>query len=538
MISNSRSRQWALATAVVGLLLLLGGCGGADDSDEAGTAATGSPVPPEDSGGKPAVVLGPDGMGAPVIFGLEASVHSLERPGMVTLTALVSGQGSALEKVEFHEVGKDGPVAVDASPPYTVDLPLGLADNGQRTYFVKAYGSAAGSVADASDRPVRVSVSIPANTLSFGGSARSELGYAAPGTVFGIAPDPHDPARFFAYSPYGAPAPVGFQFASVLDYRAGRTQTIDGVDAALAVDPKRVGRLVGLDRVSSSDLALRTSDDAGASWTTRPVSGSFGTNDDQIVATAYLDLLYSPSGHRLYVFAALGSSISTGWSFAVSADDGATWSTPRAGLPKGGAVGPVAVSAADPAVVYAQAHSRLHRSDDAGATFGAGLSLPVVTGLPNRLRMAADPFDARRLVVAGLTWEASSNRLAATIHRSLDGGRTWVAAALPAFPGRLPNTLASPLPFGPIGFSPSTPGLVYVPLAFGTDGGSVLRSTDGGATWTLRSYFDPSARGEAVRSEPTAFVVARTAQDGGVSLLVGGGAPALRDGVLRFIDRP
>ncbi|HYJ59921.1 MAG TPA: hypothetical protein VE032_00475 [Actinomycetota bacterium] len=85
--------------------------------------------------------------------------------------------------------------------------------------------------------------------------------------------------------------------------------------------------------------------------------------------------------------------------------------------------------------------------------------------------VAVDPTDPAVLLAGG---DLSG------FHRSTDGGATW----------RTSNTgLTSPeqLSVAAIAFSPATPGLVYGAVGVRGRGGGLVASTDGGVTWSLRS---------------------------------------------------
>lgn len=220
-------------------------------------------------------------------------------------------------------------------------------------------------------------------------------------------------------------------------------------------------------------------DDGGTTW--RPAGGGLPGVATQAVAVGEGGLLYAG-----LVFGGV----------ATSRDGGATWSAGSA-TPELDSVLALALDAAGPQIAYAGTYSgHVLRTEDAGATWSvaaAGLPRATVWGLaahPERAGrvLAATEVGVYRLAAAD--WRLSSSGLPNTGVRTLvyapsdsrivyagldrggawasaDGGRSWRAAGL----GHL--TVVS------VAVSSSDPATVYAATARG----GAFRSDDGGDTW-------------------------------------------------------
>ncbi|MGH9366277.1 MAG: hypothetical protein ACRD3M_01225 [Thermoanaerobaculia bacterium] len=136
---------------------------------------------------------------------------------------------------------------------------------------------------------------------------------------------------------------------------------------------------------------------------------------------------------------------------------------------------PLAADPRDSLAVYAGASSNLYKTLDGGTTWGIVGSLPA--GSPV-FSLAIDPTGQR--VYAG-------SQGVADVFRSVDGGSTWEALSFGGSLGAYPRSLA---------VDPSNAGIVYAGLARdGLPGGSLLKSTDSGATWTATIAGLPTAGG-------------------------------------------
>jgi photosystem II stability/assembly factor-like uncharacterized protein len=257
---------------------------------------------------------------------------------------------------------------------------------------------------------------------------------------------------------------------------------------------------------------LWRSDDAGATWASvsLPPLGS----GERLGAV-------DPTNHTIvYVSGADG--------LYKSSDDAATWTPVLPGNVQG-----VVVSAADPRVVYAitlRGSLVFHRSRDGGATWE---EFPIEIGaspcVSSVILLQAHPTDAQRVFRTagcyagrnfgdglweshdqGTTW-AQTFRVQGTFPRRLAGGeggapqRFYLAAggAVPGARAQLARSdddgqtwreltslpLAANAAIGGLVFDPATPDRLWVAIG----GRGVLRSDDGGATWTAVGSPGPGA---------------------------------------------
>jgi photosystem II stability/assembly factor-like uncharacterized protein len=156
----------------------------------------------------------------------------------------------------------------------------------------------------------------------------------------------------------------------------------------------------------------------------------------------------------------------------VSRDGGASWTSRPL------AAGVLAVSAADPATLYANGTAAdavgpgnddlVQRSTDRGATW---TTLLHVTG-GTVTAIGTDPADPQRIVVAHEQFDADS-RVAVELLWTADGGATWQVGDLPLPPTAKAASVRNflPDPLVPHGFLAGTSAGAYA-------------SADGGATWT------------------------------------------------------
>jgi|GEM_PF-6764028 len=208
------------------------------------------------------------------------------------------------------------------------------------------------------------------------------------------------------------------------------------------LDPSRL--LLGNANPAGGVLA---SQDGGASWSI----GGYGLFDAKVSALAATPdgILFASASNSLYQ-AAAGSS---------------TWQAVLQGpfLPTAGAL---TIDPTDPRTVYSGVIdstffglSVLDKSTDGGATWDE-LDVPAAVAAVNDL--VVDPNDPRILYAAVLTYPASPTG----ILKSQDAGATW-------------TLLPAPVGAGELALDPSTsPSTVYVA------NGSLQKSSDGGATWT------------------------------------------------------
>jgi photosystem II stability/assembly factor-like uncharacterized protein len=129
---------------------------------------------------------------------------------------------------------------------------------------------------------------------------------------------------------------------------------------------------------------------------------------------------------------------------------------------------------------WVASNSTLLVSADGGATWSAG-TVPTV---PGSQQTVLDVFDASHVwalttdeLGTGVSGNITGDKLALTVHRSTDGGRTW--ADIP-ISGNYPGSLQA------LHFLDADRGYLLIsPGRFGIQTSTLLRSTDGGLTWQV-----------------------------------------------------
>ena len=260
---------------------------------------------------------------------------------------------------------------------------------------------------------------------------------------------------------------------------------------------------------AGTETGLFRSDDGGATW--RQFSQGLGG--------AVLALAFSPSSAQI-VYAGVSNLFERG-GVLKSGDGGRSWTFSSRGISALN-VESVAVDPADPARLWVLANKVPFRSTDRGRTWERVRPGPGSGDSP-AAKIAVDPLDGsivylvlpdgtlRRTRDGGQTWEAagrlggipvSGNLLyqglqlvidpqqpetlyAAQdgIAKSTDGGATW--ALLPGDP--------SDLVFFDLVLSQSSPMTLYGTGGGGQGGNRVVRTVDGGATWTRQQQGLPGA---------------------------------------------
>lgn len=344
-----------------------------------------------------------------------------------------------------------------------------------------------------------------------GGTTFTEL-FKAPvlsGSVSDFAVAPGDPSRMYLAVPNGGftSADRGATWTPLPPLPVGQIRDVEvsPADAGAAF----VGSHRGLFRLG------------GASW--RVASRGIAGQEIRGLAVA-------PSRPRTVYAGTWGDGV------ARSRDAGATWR--RAGLP-GTIVYSLAVAPRAPGTVLAAVAGGVARTRDGGAHWSAGKRLPrddyrAVAIAPSAPRVAyAGTFESGlfRTGDGGRSWRRT--KLGATIfsiavhprrprtlwaagaglYRSRNGGRTW--KTLP---------IDSGIELDAVVVDPRHPRVLYL----GIDGGAVIKSTDGGDSWSAPIARPPLSSVEAIAIDPRH---PGTAYAGGYDAEVTG-----RGGVFRTID--
>ena len=169
----------------------------------------------------------------------------------------------------------------------------------------------------------------------------------------------------------------------------------------------------------------------------------------------------------------------------VTPDGGTSWSPSNKGIKAyflpdpypeyGQCVHKVAADASGPAVLYAQNHHGVYRSDDAGATWTS-----IADGLPSDFGFVMLAHPRRAGTVWVLPLEADGRRIPPDgrlrLHRSTDGGGSWTEVGNGLPDGVWTSVLRDAACIADAGDAPV--------IAFGTRDGCVYASTDEGASFT------------------------------------------------------
>jgi len=294
----------------------------------------------------------------------------------------------------------------------------------------------------------------------------------------------------------------GATWRSVLE---GQGQKITSVEFALA-DPS-------IAYAASVDSFYR-SEDGGITWTAA-AGGGTGWGPPGVRAGFPIDLQVDPRDpDRLFANNYGGGNF-------LSEDGGCTWSVASTGY-TGAQVRDVAVSPADPSIVYAAARSGLFSSASGGAEW-SGLSFQPHASLEWYV-VAFDPQNGLRVLAAN-NWER-------TLLETTDRGRSWHPIA------NCPGTKAS---WRAVAFAPSNPRVVYAgSSAFFSSGTfddtipafGIQVTQDGGATWRSASDLlsqDANVAALAVHPEDPLLAYAATGNHGILKTIDGGRTWAARN---------
>jgi photosystem II stability/assembly factor-like uncharacterized protein len=225
---------------------------------------------------------------------------------------------------------------------------------------------------------------------------------------------------------------------------------------ALAIDPKTPATLYASASTSTGG-GLYKSTDGAATWT-QVLNDKSGLLVIQSIA---IDA-QTPSTVRIGTFSA---------GVMTSIDGGASFAASSASLPKYG-VNVVAINPTNPAVVYAATTNGIFTTTTSGAGWSAannGLALTSVTAV------TVDPSSPTTIYAGTRT---------SGIFKTTDGGATW--ASIYTGLGQTGNAASSVPQVAAIAIDPQTRSTLYAATQT-TQSSGVLKSTDGGATWTPRA---------------------------------------------------
>jgi photosystem II stability/assembly factor-like uncharacterized protein len=244
----------------------------------------------------------------------------------------------------------------------------------------------------------------------------------------------------------------------------------------LAADPARDGTLY-----ATTFNGLFKSTDGGANWAGPVLAGAFlafrisPSSPDILYAARDQQVLKSTDGGAHWTATSFAGSASVLAVDPVDArvvyaggfrsdDGGATWVEARAGLenPNGGflSLKALAIDPRQPATLYAATFGGIFKSVDRGATWS-----PVWTG------PAGAFFDPEKLAIDPASGTVYALDRSYGVFRSADGGASWTPV-LPVYGAR------------DLAVDGRSPGRIYV----GTEAGGVYRSDDSGSSWTVANH--------------------------------------------------
>ena len=162
------------------------------------------------------------------------------------------------------------------------------------------------------------------------------------------------------------------------------------------------------------------------------------------------------------------------------------------GGPLGGSVYCLVADPSRPATLYAGTDQGVYKSDDGGTTWrpsNSGLSLYRVQTI------AIDPVSPTTLFAGTITPNGVES---VGIFKSADGGATWTDDNVGLID---PFTGISPLDVEGLAFDPRHPGTIWA----GTRFSDIFESTDGGITWTARTFggFNVALETSSFRFDPS-----------------------------------
>jgi len=232
-------------------------------------------------------------------------------------------------------------------------------------------------------------------------------------------------------------------------------------------DPRNAYAAAALPVAGLLKSGVFRSEDGGATW-------KLGEN--LLTGQMPTHLLIDPRSPRTLYAALLGAYPATLLGLFKSTDGGGAWS--RAGLAT--MVTALAMDPSDSATIYVATVEGIFKSADAAATWSAACQFlaPGGTACPMELMttraLAIDPGNSATLYAAAqgaMCLSEANQAYDCGVFKSVDGGRTWR------------NTPAEGSVLA-IAIDPQTPSTVYAAGSKAPFGGHILKSADGGGSWS------------------------------------------------------
>ena len=263
-------------------------------------------------------------------------------------------------------------------------------------------------------------------------------------TVNSIAIDPKIPTTLYAGTKSGL-----FRFTN-----SGTTWTKVSFPVALT-GGKVVGEMI-VDPKTSATMyqncvnGVLCSHDSGMTWHTASSTSTIGSVSHIAIDPKTPSILYASVAKKIFR----------------STNSGATW-TAEATLPCTNGVNCLIVDHITPTTLYAGTDAGIFRSTDSGANWTA-----ANTGLTNMMisSLTIDPVIHTTLYLG-----------ADYFYRSTDSGDHWTAMVVKTGPDQMDSIVA-------LAINPANPSIMYAASTYGDFQQilcRILRSTDGGSTWTI-----------------------------------------------------
>jgi photosystem II stability/assembly factor-like uncharacterized protein len=256
------------------------------------------------------------------------------------------------------------------------------------------------------------------------------------------------------------------------------------------VGPNRGGRVTSVTGVPSQPHTFYMGVASGGVWKTTDAGGNWTPISDRNFEVASIGDIAVSLADPTVVYVGTGSdglrsNVSTGRGVYRSGDAGQNWQF--MGLRDVGQIGALRIHPTNPEIVYVAATGNLFRNNpergifkttDGGRTWRKVLFVSDSTGASDVEISAGDPNVLFAVMARAerKPWTIISGANEGGVYKSVDAGETWTRLT-----SGLPSGLVGK---GNIGVTPANPNRLYL-LYEAKPGGGLYRSDDSGATWTL-----------------------------------------------------
>jgi len=227
--------------------------------------------------------------------------------------------------------------------------------------------------------------------------------------------------------------------------------SVPGSCSQIAIDPVTTSTIycTGYDQVTGQPFGILKSSDSGANW---------GAANSGLSSLQVGQLHVTPEA----IFVTAGNTLQR------SSDAAASWTTLSIGF-----ANTLAYAPSMPKRIYISQGNGIAVSNDAGATFGASV---LISNTDSVQTLAVDPTNPNVVYAGGFNHG---------VYVSSNGGVSWSAAATGIDAPRIAS----------VALVPGVPGAVLA-----SAGGTVLRSTNSGTSWTTSAPFEATLRFDPIVS--------------------------------------